>query len=123
MSASNAELHLLESQRNLFSEIVTALEPVRKAPKALQQQHLTLGDFYAIWFRCKLEISKASPTEFSQLLLSSIKNANWRYWKMISLWHAFFWILDINISFVDARYKFCGMRKKKHQWSAAWSSG
>ena len=73
MAVSNAELHLLESQWNLFSEIVTALEPARKAAKALQQQHLTLGDFYGIWLRCKLEISKASPTEFSQLLLSSIK--------------------------------------------------
>ena len=73
MAVSNAELHLLESQSNLFSEIVTALELARKAAKALQQQHLTLGDFYGIWLRCKLEISKASPTEFSQLLLSSIK--------------------------------------------------
>ena len=73
MAASNAELHLLESQWNLFSEIVTALEPAPKAAKALQQQHLTLGDFYGICLRCKLEISKASPTEFSQLLLSSIK--------------------------------------------------
>ena len=33
MVASNAELHLLESQWNLFSEIVTALEPAGKAAK------------------------------------------------------------------------------------------
>ena len=73
MAASYAKLHLLESQWNLFSEIVTALESARKAAKALQQQHLTLGDFYEIWLRCKLEILKALPTEFSQLLLSFIK--------------------------------------------------
>ena len=52
---------------------MTALEPARKAGKVLQQQHLTLVDFYGIWLRCKLQISKALPTEFSQLLLSSIK--------------------------------------------------
>ena len=44
MAASNAELHLLESQWNLL----TGLEPARIAAKVLQQQHLTLGDFYGI---------------------------------------------------------------------------
>ena len=98
MAASNAQLHLLESQWNLFSEIVTTLEPARKAAKALQQQHLTLGDFYGIWLRCKLEISKASPTELLQLLLSSIKKRELALLENDVFVHAFFWILDIKLN-------------------------
>ena len=75
---------------------MTALEPARKAAKALQQQHLTLGDFYGIWLRCKLEISKVSPTEFSQLLLSSIKK------RELALLENDVFVASI---FLDPRYK------------------
>ena len=73
MAASNTDLHVPESEWSLFLQIVASLEPARKAAKALQKEALTLGDFYGVWLTCKLEIMKASSSQFSQLLLTAIK--------------------------------------------------
>ena len=73
IAVSNPELHLPESEWNLIVEIVTALEPARNETKALQEDHLRLGDFQGIWLKCKLEITKMTSTEFGKLLLVCLK--------------------------------------------------
>ena len=65
MAVSNPKLHL--------PELGMTLKPARKARKAVPEEHFTLGDFYGVWLKCKLEIAKMTSTEFGKLLQACLK--------------------------------------------------
>lgn len=52
------ELYLTEEEWQAIGGVVSALAPAQEATVILQQEQLTVGDFYGSWLKCRIETSK-----------------------------------------------------------------
>ena len=91
MAASNPEQFITKSQWSLILEIVSALEPARKATEAPY-----LRRFYGIWLKCKLEITDMTSAEFEKLLLVCLNKRDLALQEHDVFRLVYFLILDTN---------------------------
>ena len=64
MAASNSDLYTSLSQWTLFEKIAATLEPARRAAKSLQEQYLSMGDFYQIWINASWKFQSCLQHHF-----------------------------------------------------------
>jgi len=56
------EINISDYDWNCFATILTSLEPAKVATIKLQNNAVTLGDFYGIWMQCYAETKKINST-------------------------------------------------------------
>lgn len=63
----------MSDQWEFVHEYKNALEPIRIATDALQNKHVSLGDFYIHWLRCMMEVKKQPTNELAVALTESLQ--------------------------------------------------
>lgn len=63
--------NISKSNWDKITEIIAALEPVRKSTRKLQYEQLTIGSFYCYWKECKLATEKVG-SDFARKIIDSM---------------------------------------------------
>lgn len=71
--STDERLQLPDSTWEALSEFVRCLMPARELTKKLQEEQLTVGDFYIAWMLCEFKITKMTA-KIATDLLASMKN-------------------------------------------------
>ncbi|RVE48834.1 hypothetical protein evm_006608 [Chilo suppressalis] len=70
--ATDVRLHLPDSTWDTLTEILKSLTPAKQLTKKLQEEQLTVGDFYLAWMMCQFQLSKIK-TRLSENIIESMK--------------------------------------------------
>lgn len=73
MAGANRDLHLSPAEWITIESITKALTPAKITTKILQNEQLTMGDFYIEWLKCKIDTAKVK-TNFADMLVSKMKD-------------------------------------------------
>lgn len=64
----------LSDSWDFIHDYKNAFQPVRIATDALQNKHVSLGDFYIHWLRCMMEVKQQPSNELAKSVAVSLQN-------------------------------------------------